>query len=152
MKMMGHLTISQSRSERVKVLREIFVYRFQEQSQWQENQWTRRELCITRFVLFFYVIVISPRTVNLSMGRWCYPSPPSPPISTREPFLFGRAQKRAPEWTELSYRKECTSRQTGLISFLLLILLLLYFYILLGYLLPSTCHPNEALFEKAKNS
>ena len=28
MKMIGHLTITQSRSERVKVLREIFVYRF----------------------------------------------------------------------------------------------------------------------------
>ena len=67
-------------------------------------------------------------------------------------FFFSRAKKRALESTELAYRKERTSRQTGLISFLLLILLLLYFYILLGYLLPSTCHPNEALFEKAKNS
>ena len=114
-----------------------------------ENQC--RELCITRFVLFCYVIVISPRALNLSMGRWCYPSPPSPPISTREPVFFSRAQKRALESTELAYRKERTSRQTGFISFLLLILLLLYFYILLGYLLPSTCHPNEALSEKAKN-
>ena len=130
--MVSHLTITQSRSE------------------------TCRELCITRFVLFCYVIVISPSTVDLSMGRWCYPSPPSPPILTREPFFWQPRKEKSSgvhrAHLELAYRKERTSRQTGLISFLLLILLLLYFYILLGYLLPSTCHPNEALFEKAKNS
>ena len=93
-----------------------------------------------------------PPHSKLVYGTVVLPVTPSPPISTREPFLFSRAQKRAPESTELAYRKERTSRQTDLISFLLLILLLLYFYILLGYLLPSTCHPNEALFEKAKNS
>ena len=56
-----------------------------------ENQC--RELCITRFVLFCCVIVIFPRAVNLSMGRWCYPSPLSPPISTRSVFFQPRTEK-----------------------------------------------------------
>ena len=41
---------------------------------------------MTRFVLFCYVIVISPRAVNLSMGRWCYLYPP--PHQSRLDSLF----------------------------------------------------------------
>ena len=70
-------------------------------------------------------------------GTVVLPVAPLPTNLDSRTFFFSRAKKRALESTELAYRKERTSRQTGLISFPLLILLLLYFYILLGYLLPQ---------------
>ena len=63
MKMTGHFTITQSRSERVKGLSQkkfsctVFKTNLSGEKV-NENQC--RELCITRFVLFCYVIVISP--------------------------------------------------------------------------------------------
>ena len=85
-------------------------------------------------------------------GTVVLPVAPLPTNVDSRALFFSRAQKRALESTELAYRKERTPRQRGFIYFLLLILLPLYFYILLGHLLPSICHPNEPLFEKAKNS
>ena len=85
-------------------------------------------------------------------GTVVLPVFPLPTNVDSRALFFSRTQKRALESTELAYRKERTSRQRGFIYFLLLVLLPLYFYILLGHLLPSICHPNEPLFEKAKNS
>ena len=99
-----------------------------------ENQC--RKLCIPRFVLFCYVIVISPPSSKPVYGMVVLPVAPLPTNLDSTAFFFSRAQKRALESTELAYRRKRT-------SFLFLILLLLYFYILLGYLLPSTCHPTK---------
>ena len=48
-------------------------------------------------------------------------APLSTNLDSRTFFFFSRVQKRALESTEFAYRKERTSRQTGLISFRLLI-------------------------------
>ena len=63
MKMTGHFTITQSRSERVKGLspKKFSCTVFKTNLSGEEvNENQCRELCITRFVLFCYVIVISP--------------------------------------------------------------------------------------------
>ena len=111
----------------------------------------QRTLCNPLCCLLLRDRHLPPRSKPV-YGTVVLPVAPLPTNLDSRPFFFSRVQKRALESTELAYRKERTSRQTGLLSFLLLILLLLYFYILLGYLLPSTCHLNEPLFQKAKNS
>ena len=86
-------------------------------------------------------------------GTVVLPVAPIPTNLDSRPSFFSAAHRKE-LWSRqsLHIEKSALLDKTGLISFLLLILLPLYFYILLGYLIPSTCHPNEPLFEKAKNS